>query len=248
MEASELNLLLEYYRELSAIINEKVQVALENQPQSAICSPKTDLLADALSSAQGEYLELIYERVNSFTKHEYADLQAVLKATRAALSKYQVAFTQLLVNQPAGETVIHTRIEHKGEWLQSISRILLTPSDPRANGSLIALTKRWAAESILGIAGRNDYYDDDGVFAHDPSRKEFEKGLAVHLGNSKQSYETINATEVRELDKALRGYPDVLTDLYKQRNIQVLADLPKSMYDETISRARIIIAERERNR
>lgn len=248
METSELDVLLRYHDYFKRAVDDAIKIALENQPQSTMSSLSTDLLADALSSAQGEYLELVYERVNSFTKHEYADLQAVLKATRAALTKYQVAFSQLLVNQPTGETVIYTRIEHKGQWLQSTSRILLTPADPRANGSLIALTKRWAAESILGIAGRNDYYDDDGVFASDPSRKEFEKGLAVHLGKSEQSYETINATEIRELDKSLRGYPDVLADLYKQKNIQSLADLPKSMYDETITRARIIIAERERNR
>ena len=56
--------------------------------------PSLHELYAAFAKAKVEYKPLRSNRTNSFNKQPYADLEAIFKATDAALSKYELVFYQ----------------------------------------------------------------------------------------------------------------------------------------------------------
>ena len=242
MEAQELNTMLEFFNKFEAIISKRIETALKNQPGETFQSDSINLLATSLSVAQGTYLGLEFKSLNVYTKTEYNDLESIFKAVRPSLAENGLAITQL-IDQGTGETIVYTRLLHdSGQWIGSKSRIVLIAGETKANDSAIQFAKRQAAMSILGIAGKNDYADDDSVAATAKARLVKDKGTALNRNYEPETLETLSKDQIAELDYELQGEDnkDLLRDIYEQLRVESLSDIPKNMYRDVINKVRSI--------
>jgi len=214
--------------------------AISSIDVEAYCSPETGKLSDAMSIAQGLFKPLIFDRRNAETKEEYADLEAIIDATRQALSDNKVFFSQLVDTGADQETIIRTRISHGDQWMMARNRVVPIRDDPRTSDSLVQYAKRQAAMSLLGIAGRNDLQDDDGIRALNAERKNFEKGTRVYEPHSET--ELLSKDQIDEMAHELddSGMPDIVKDIYKEYRVEAISDLPRKDYRKILSRIRLI--------
>jgi hypothetical protein len=235
-------------RELLQIIDSIKETASRNAISSisldVYCSPETGKLSDAMSAAQGAFKPLVFDRRNAETKEEYADLEAIIDATREALSTNKVFFSQLVFTGDNQETLIRTRIQHSEQWMEAKGRVVPIRDDPRTTDSLIQYVKTQAAKSILGIAGRNDTSDDDGVRSLNAERKNFEKGTRVYEPHSET--ELLSKDQIEEMTHELddSGFSDIVEDIFKTYRVEAISDLPRNKYREIIDKIRLIKARR----
>lgn len=248
MTSDEANVFLEIFNKLNSIIESKIEIAIKNAPQQTFTSLSTNLLADAMSVAQGQYLEPTFTKMNALTKTEYEDMAEILRCTRKALSDNKIFFTQVQTLGDNGELLITTRLEHQGQWIQSLSRVLPTQGDPKATDSSIEFAKRSAAKSLLGLASKQDYADDDGVAAYGSVLARFEKGTALNtIYETPKDYPTLSRDQIAELDYELQNYPDLLKSVYNDLRVDSLADIPASRYRQTLERIKQIKLLREKH-
>jgi len=117
-------------------------------------------LCTALIKAQGEFSVAAKSAKNSFFKSHYADLQSIIVASRPALVKNGLGFSQMCSDCEFG-TFLVTRIFHtSGQWMQSEVKIRTTKDDPQSFGSALSYFKRYSLQAALGIIASDD--DDDG--------------------------------------------------------------------------------------
>jgi len=237
-EIKELLLIVDSIKETAA------HKAVESISLEVYSSDLTGQLSDAMSAAQGAYKPLVYDRRNAETKEEYADLEAIIDATREALSANKIFFSQLVCTGTDQETIITTRISHGEQWMVAKGRVVPIRDDPRTTDSLIQYVKRQAAQSILGIAGRNDTSDDDAVRAVNYERQNFEKGTRVYEPHTET--ELLSKDQIDELAHELdeSGYADIVKDIYKSYRVEALSDLPRNKYREIIDKVRLVKARR----
>lgn len=115
-------------------------------------------LAKALSQAQAQFLPIKRESENPFFHSKYADLQAIIDATKGALAKNGIAMVQTV--EPAEKVTILTRLIHEtGEWIESKIELKPKADDPQSIGSAITYARRYSLGAILGVASEDD---DDG--------------------------------------------------------------------------------------
>lgn len=235
-------------KELLAIVETIKQSAsskaIESLSLDSYCSPTVGQLSDAMAAAQGAYKPLVFNRRNAETKEEYADLEAIIEATREALALNKVFFTQLIFRGADGEYTVQTRINHGEEFMESKARVVPIKDDPRTTDSLIQYAKTQSAKSILGIAGRNDTSDDDGIKSLNYERQNFEKGTRVYEPHCET--ELLSKDQIDELAHELddSGYADIVKDIYKNYRVEALSDLPRNKYREIIDKVRKIKALR----
>ena len=121
-------------------------------------------LAEALSKAQGNMKHAIRDANNPFLRSKYADLAAVVDASRPALAENGLSVVQFTQGN-----ILHTMLLHSsGEWIRG--HIELKPMrqvkdsgwveshDPQSYGSCITYARRYALAAITGVATE----DDDG--------------------------------------------------------------------------------------
>jgi hypothetical protein len=96
--------------------------------------------------------------------------------------------------------------------------------------------------SILGVAGRNDYADDDSVAATAKARITKDRGLSLNKNYEPETTETLSKDQISELDYELQGEDnkDLLRDIYEQLRVESLSDIPRSMYRDVINKVRSI--------
>jgi hypothetical protein len=136
----------------------------EDQPP-----PRAALYA-ALAQAQGQFTDIAKNRSVSIQPKEgrayhfrYADLEAIIKATRPALSANGLALLQPIDTRPDGSSTMTTMLVHSsGEVLTSEVQIpRMGERDPKQYGALITYLRRYMATSILGVAADDDL-DENG--------------------------------------------------------------------------------------
>ena len=125
----------------------------------------------ALAKAQGEFTPLAKNREVEITmksggryKFRYADLEAVLSATRPALSSNGLAVIQRIAPVPgANFSELVTAILHKDGGLIESSIQLPSNSggDIKNYGATISYLRRYALTSLLCVAADDDL-DEDG--------------------------------------------------------------------------------------
>jgi hypothetical protein len=144
-------------------------------------SEQINELAAALAKAQGEMEGAKKDAKNPFFSSKYADLASVWDACREPLSTNGLAVVQfpkteyLTTPEPyewqakSGEkrygvrvvTVVSvlTRLVHcSGQFMEDACSTMLPTGDPQAVGSAITYLRRYALQSVAGIAPE----DDDG--------------------------------------------------------------------------------------
>lgn len=119
-------------------------------------------LAAALAAAQAEFKPAVKNCVNPHFKNRYADLSAIIDATREALSKHGLSYVQCPIALE-GRVITVTRLMHKsGEWLECDLSLKPAQDSAQQYGSVITYGRRYSLSSILGIS---DADDDDGNVA-----------------------------------------------------------------------------------
>tara|TARA_Y100000593_G_scaffold93571_2_gene188940 strand:- start:939 stop:1646 length:708 start_codon:yes stop_codon:yes gene_type:complete len=129
----------------------------ENQPlPAALQSAEIGELAGSLAKAQSEMGAALKSSDNPYFKSSYADLAAVIEAARP-LSDHGLSISQM----PVGDDLVTLLMHSSGQWIRSTYPIRAVKNDPQARGSAITYARRYAYQSICGLASA----DDDGEAA-----------------------------------------------------------------------------------
>lgn len=142
-------------------------------------SEQINELALALSLAQSEIEGAAKDADNPFFRSKYADLASVWGACRAPLTKHGLAviqspevattgtpevytWTSKSGEERAGiraitEVSVITKLTHKsGQWIEGRVSVLIPDASPQPVGSAITYLRRYALQSIAGVAPEDD--------------------------------------------------------------------------------------------
>jgi len=113
-------------------------------------------LIEALSAAQAEIENPVFDMVNPHFKNKYASLAAVRNAIIPVLSRHHIALTQDVQTHDGQVSVITTL--HFGNEKLSFGPLTLPSSQQNAQalGSAISYARRYALLSALCVAGEPD--------------------------------------------------------------------------------------------
>lgn len=120
-------------------------------------------LKTALAAAQGEILAARKSRDNQF-KGKYADLAEIANACRAALSRHQIAWTQIPIITES-EIVLETTLEHGPSGQYIIGQWPIDPGlrrDQQKLGAAVTYARRFSLAAMVGVVSEDDDTDDDG--------------------------------------------------------------------------------------
>jgi hypothetical protein len=124
-------------------------------------------LAEALSKAQSEIQDAEKNAKNPHFKSSYADLSAVLQATREPLSKNFLSVSQIVVSE-GDDYFLETTLLHKsGQFISAKLKLLLIKKDMQGLGGAITYARRYSLAAIVGIAQE----DADGEDTKSPQQK-----------------------------------------------------------------------------
>lgn len=139
---------------------------------AAIRSESIDELVLALAKSQLEFDAIVKNKsAEVTTKREgarsytygYADLAAVLEVVRPVLGENGIAIIQL-PNSSNGTVTVSTILAHRsGQFIRNNLSLSCSNGDPQALGSAITYLRRYALQSMLGVAPSEE--DDDGQAA-----------------------------------------------------------------------------------
>jgi hypothetical protein len=125
----------------------------------------------ALAKAQAEMETADLSSENPFFKTRYADLAAIVKASRPALTKHGLAIIQQIITHDDGQTMLHTMLCHNsGQWVESRVRIVPPKNDVQSIGSYITYLRRYSIAAICGIVSSDDD-DGEAAVAHNRSNQ-----------------------------------------------------------------------------
>ena len=203
-------------------------------------------LCSALSKAQAEFEIAMTNKKSPTSLLPYADLAAVVTASRGPLSKYNLSVTQQIVYGDNDMNMLHTILTHEsGQWIGSYARIISPKNDMESFGSYIASLRRHTYAALVGVVVESE--DDNGDWGDQGYVEDFKKGTKINhnYDAEDESYETITKDQLEELKYELGTHEDLAKDIMKEMKIKTLADLPKSRYIHSIRRVRKIIQSRD---
>ena len=231
---------LDFFNQLSTIIDTKVKEHASLPVIEPYESQTTENISTALSKAQGEFNPIASNQENPYFKTPYADLDALELAIRPILAKQGLSYTQQTKIDANGVTMLVTRLRHGSEWIESRARIMPPKDDLQTYGSTMAFMKRDQLSNLLGISW--GHMDDDAERAMAESRAIFSRGTALNTKyNPKEKVgDNITKEQIEELEYELAEYPDLGEMVMNGLKIQSLADMPKSKYMTSITRIREI--------
>lgn len=124
-------------------------------------SEQINEIAAALSKAQGVMEGAAKDAANPFFKSKYADLASVWEACRKALTSNGLCVVQT-PTADGPKVSVETMLAHtSGQWIKDILTAEAKDASPQAVGSTITYLRRYALQSIAGVAPE----DDDGEAA-----------------------------------------------------------------------------------
>jgi hypothetical protein len=133
-------------------------------------STQTNELFAALAKAQSEMENANPETSNTFFKSKYADLAAIIKASRPALTKHGLSIAQPIIMEDGFPILITVLAHASGQWIESRIKINPPKTDIQAFGSCVTYLRRYCIAALCGIAaGEND---DDGETHMQQERKQ----------------------------------------------------------------------------
>lgn len=144
-------------------LNHKIEALRSNSGLNQYHSEKIGSLALALSKAQGEFEFALNGKkvdVGSYS-YNYAELIDLIKASRKALSKYELAITQDIIPDQGNKKALLTILMHSsGEWIKSLIPLEAdtqkSRSKDQAEGGTVTFWKRYTYSSIIGLASADE--------------------------------------------------------------------------------------------
>jgi hypothetical protein len=124
-------------------------------------SEQINELVEALASAQGKIGHATKDSANPFFKSKYADLASVWEAIRGPLAEHGLSIIQCPSADGARVTITTMLAHRSGQWICSALTVTAKEDAPQAVGSAITYARRYALQSVAGVAPD----DDDGEAA-----------------------------------------------------------------------------------
>lgn len=254
MDLNEITSLLAYLKEMNLFVDDKIQKKIKELPQpDPYCSEQINEIATALAKAQSEYLDVDFSQVNPYTGKRYPEINDVINATRPALTKNNLATTQILLATDDGQRLLLTRLLHNsGQWIGSKTRLVVPSDDPHEYDSILRHHRKEDLMALLGVSASSDPADDDAERAMQKIRNKEAKGTELDYQQKPRpkgmSSATISKDHLEDLEIELEDYPDLLRQIYKKNHIESLADLPDSEYRATVDKIREIKELRRTNK
>jgi len=219
--------------------HQSISLAPAQQPISQHRSAELKDLFTALAKAQAEMQTAELSATNPFFKTRYADLAAIVKASRPALTKHGLSLIQQILSNDDGQTMLHTMLCHNsGQWVESRVRVVPPKNDVQSLGSYITYLRRYSIAALCGIVCCDDD-DAESVMGH----REMNGRT-----NSAPKYfapEAISGVQLQQLETELAQHGDIITLIKDGLKIPTLADMPKEKYQASLNRIRTIKASRE---
>jgi hypothetical protein len=114
-------------------------------------------LAEALSQAQGEMKNPVFDSLNPHFRSKYASLASVRDAITPALSKHGLSITQLPINNEDGQVAVETTLMHKsGEYVSCTLTIPTAKRDAHGFGAALTYARRYSLQSIVSVSAEED--------------------------------------------------------------------------------------------
>lgn len=116
-------------------------------------------LIAALAQFQSQAVNPPKNATNPHFRSKYADLASILDAVRRPLSEAGLAITQLVIEREKGPSLVTLLFHKSGESISSELALRAKGNDPQSIGSALTYARRYALQTILGLAAEDD---DDG--------------------------------------------------------------------------------------
>jgi len=129
-------------------------------------SEAIDAICAALAMAQGEMKPAVKDATNPHFKSKYADLATVRNAVMPTLSAHNLSVVQLPTEIESGPALTTILLHASGEWIKTTMLLRPTKGDPQGIGSALTYARRYALQSVAGVAADDD--DDGGHAANAP--------------------------------------------------------------------------------
>lgn len=252
---------------------EELKKSKENN-MSQLMSDQIDQLATALAKAQGEMSVAGKNQKNPFFKSNYADFEAIIAASRPALTKYGLSVVQppfMCDGSEGKESCLVTILMHSsGQWIKSISKHNPPKTDIQALSSYNTSLKRMCYTSLICVATGDD---DDGENAMDRNNQQHKSAelkqepkitVCTELPKSPSfSYprdmlkksepikqetlitEKISKDQLEQLEHDLDGYADIKEKVITALNIDRLNDMPRVSFLKASSRIRELVQQEQ---
>lgn len=137
-------------------------------------------LSAALSKAQAEMPIVKMNSVNPFLKNKFADLGAVIEASRKVLGKYGLSISQFPTSFDNKIGVTTALMHESGEWLEETALLPLDDekgkSAAQVAGSIITYLRRYSWSAVLGL------YADEDTDGNQPQPKAKPESLRDRYG------------------------------------------------------------------
>lgn len=192
-------------------------------------SPTLSELFTALGKSQASMEMAKCESRNPYFKSKYADLAAVVNASRKSLTQNGLSVIQRVLPNGGAISYLHTRLCHSsGEWIESKMPIMPIKNDIQSIGGYLTYLRRYTYASIVGVVASDE--DDDGERAM--IRPEIVKSP------KELKKEKISMTQLTVLAEEISGEEEMLDEILKKLGISKLADVAPDRYDGVLSHVR----------
>lgn len=132
-------------------------------------------LAEALAKAQSEMPAVKMNAQNPFLKNKYADLGAVIEATRPILTKNGLSISQFPTSEYDRIGLTSILMHTSGEWIEDTIYIPLSDSKglsvAQSAGVIISYLRRYQWQSIIGVYSDEDTDGHTGKTAAERNEK-----------------------------------------------------------------------------
>lgn len=217
-------------------------------PDGEIKSAKHENICDALAAAQGEFSEIKKEKTAKIRSkstgaeysYNYADLAAVIEATRGPLSRHGLSVSWVYVHDKPGYGTMLTQLLHHSGKLESAIPVFYddkAQSVMQAMGSAQTYARRYGLSGLIGVVAEDD---DDGAGAGTPPeqqrnepRQQRSNGQQRQQAESKPKQEAKPATTNGEKKPLIEQIKDrIHAAVDPSALIAVLANSAKSWPDK----------------
>jgi hypothetical protein len=210
--------------------NEQIQSKTNDSYSIGDCmmSPQINELATSLAKAQSEFEIAGKASANPFFKSKYADLTAVVNASRPALVKNGLSVIQSVMNLSDGNSYLVTLLMHSsGQWIKSKAKHSPVKNDVQSLSSYNTYLKRMCYSSLVGVL-TGDEDDDDGNAASGSNGNGYR--------SSQNEIQKINPTQLAIITKKIGDYTDIAVRMKNGYSVSNISDLPADKFDYIIDR------------
>ena len=244
-------LMLEFNKKLNAMVEDRTQNAIKNQPRRTFRSESINEIAEALSMAQASFGTIVFNRRNPLFLTQYVDYDTCIQAVKVPLRDNHLSISHRPIDYE-NNTVLESILMHSsGQYVECSSRIRITAGDSTVYTSILNELKKQHLMALLGISARNDVEEDD-LGAETATRKAvISKGTAINYvfgAGDDANYVKLDQHELQEIDYELAGddMADIYNEILKNLKVTKLADIPKSQYHNVKTYIQKIKEDRKR--